>query len=81
MAHFRSDSAVNVDDVRWDLLVSDLKKQSRTFRDWWKQHDVAWPHSWRKELRLPDGNRVYNTFDLALVRPMRLRVISYIPAA
>jgi len=52
----------------------------RTFRDWWKQHDVAWPHSWRKELKLPNGIMVYNTFDLTLLRPMRLRIISYIPA-
>jgi transcriptional regulator with XRE-family HTH domain len=81
LAHFRSDSAGNVDDVRWDLLVSDLKKQSRTFREWWTHHDVAWPHSWRKELRLPHGNRVFNTFDLALLRPMRLRIVTYIPAA
>jgi len=80
LAHFRGDSAGNVDEVRWELLVSDLKKRSRTFREWWKQHNVAWPHSWRKELRTSDGVRVYNTFDLALLRPMRLRIISYIPA-
>lgn len=80
LAHFRGDSAGNVDDVRWELLVSDLRRHSRTFREWWKQHNVAWPHSWRKELRLPDGNRIYNTFDLALLRPMRLRIVSYIPA-
>jgi transcriptional regulator with XRE-family HTH domain len=79
LAHFRGDSAANVDDARWNLLVADLKKHSRNFLEWWRQHDVAWPHSWRKEVRLPGGNRVYNTFDLAMVRPMRLRIISYIP--
>jgi transcriptional regulator with XRE-family HTH domain len=81
LAHFRSDSAGNVEEVGWNVLVSDLKEQSPTFKDWWKQHNVAWPHSWRKELRLPDGTKVYNTFDLALHRPMRLRIVSYIPAA
>lgn len=52
--------------------MSDLKKRSRTFRDWWKEHNVAWPHSWRRELRLLGGIKVANTIDLAFVRPMRL---------
>jgi MmyB-like transcription regulator ligand binding domain len=80
LAHFRSDSAGHVDDPKWIRMVADLKQRSSTFREWWPQHNVAWPHSWRKELRLPDGNKIYNSFDMELSRPSRLRIVTYIPA-
>lgn len=79
LAHFRSDSAANVDDPYWLRMVAHLKKRSPHFREWWAQHNVAWPHSWRKELLLPEGKKIYNTFDMELSRPSRLRIVTYIP--
>jgi transcriptional regulator with XRE-family HTH domain len=78
MAHFRTDTADQIDDPDWNSLVAGLKKESSTFRAWWKEHNVAWPYSWRKELALPEGRRVYKTFDLSLDRPLKLRIVTYI---
>jgi transcriptional regulator with XRE-family HTH domain len=80
LAHFRSDSAGDVDDPDWLRMVADLKKRSSAFYDWWPQHNVAWPYNWRKELRLPTGNKFYNSFDMELSRPIRLRIVTYIQA-
>ncbi|MDE1176880.1 MAG: helix-turn-helix transcriptional regulator [Edaphobacter sp.] len=80
LAHFRTDSVALIDDPSWIAMVADLRRRSATFREWWTQHNVAWPLSWRKELRLPDGHRIYNTFDMELSRPSRLRVVTYIPS-
>jgi len=79
LAHFRSDSAGLVDDPDWIRMVADLKRRSGTFRDLWPRHNVAWPHNWRKELRLTTGNQFFNSFDMELSRPLRLRIVTYIP--
>ncbi|HEY8997189.1 MAG TPA: helix-turn-helix transcriptional regulator [Edaphobacter sp.] len=78
LAHFRSDSASLVDDPAWKRIVDDLCRRSESFREWWPQHNVAWPYSWRKELRMAEGNRVFYSYDLELLRPQRLRIVTYI---
>lgn len=81
MAHFRSDSVTHVADHRWLQLIDDLNARSPEFREWWPHHNVAWPHSWKKELRHPSlGTLHYNTLDLELFRPARLRIVTYTPA-
>lgn len=80
MAHFRTDSVGSVEDPAWLARIEELCAASPEFREWWPLHNVAWPHSWRKELRHPhNGQTVYNTFDLELYRPARLRIVTYMP--
>ena len=79
LAHFRYDSDGLVEDPDWIRMVAELKRRSATFSDLWSRHNVAWPHSWRKEVRLPDGNRFFNSFDMELSRPLRLPIVTYIP--
>ena len=82
MAHFRRDSVGHVEDPKWLALVDDLVRESAEFRAWWLQHEVAWPHHWQKELRHPElGRLLYDTFDLELFRPARLRIVTYTPRA
>jgi transcriptional regulator with XRE-family HTH domain len=81
IAHFRSDSVSDVGDLRWLRLIDDLNAESPEFRQWWPRHNVAWPYSWRKELNHPRlGHLVFNTLDLELQRPARLRIVTYIPS-
>lgn len=82
IAHFRSDSVSHVDDPAWLVRIEELIKASPEFRAWWPLHNVVWPHSWRKELRHPHlGQTAYNTFDLELFRPARLRMVTYSPVS
>ncbi len=81
LAHFRIDSVAHVEDIRWLQLVDEMNAQSAEFRSWWPRHNVAWPHSWRKELDHPRmGKIAFNTLDLELHNPARLRIVTYIPA-
>jgi transcriptional regulator with XRE-family HTH domain len=81
IAHFRSDSAAHAGDPRWSELIHVLSQQSVEFREWWPSHQVAWPPNLRKELRHPVmGRVVFQTLDLELFRPARLRVVAYMPA-
>jgi transcriptional regulator with XRE-family HTH domain len=80
LANFRSDSASHVDDPNWISMVDDLKKRSSAFRELWPQHNVAMPYNWKKELRSLNGTQFYNSFDMELSRPLRLRIVTYIPA-
>lgn len=82
MAHFRRDSVSHVDDPTWLALVDDLTRDSAEFRAWWQHHNVAWPHHWQKVLQHPTlGRLAYDTFDLELFRPARLRIVTYTPRA
>ncbi len=82
IAHFRSDSVGSVEDPTWLARIEELNDASSEFREWWPLHNVAWPHSTRKELRAPHlGQRVFTTFDLELYRPARLRIVTYLPEA
>ncbi|HEY6849318.1 MAG TPA: helix-turn-helix transcriptional regulator [Terracidiphilus sp.] len=80
IAHFRTDSAAHVNDPEWMRMVDELRARSGFFRDWWPKHNVAWPHTWRKELRTPGGNRIFHSFDMELSKPARLRIVTYIPS-
>jgi hypothetical protein len=80
IAHFRTDSATHVNDPEWMRMVEELRTRSDFFRDWWPKHNVTWPHTWRKELRTPSGNRIFHSFDMELSKPARLRIVTYIPA-
>ena len=80
MAHFRSDSVGFVEDPAWLARIEELSAASPEFREWWPLHNVAWPHSWLKELRVAHQGRYrYTTFDLELYRPARLRIVTYLP--
>ncbi len=80
MAHFRTDSVAHVDDPSWLGLIDELTSESHEFKEWWANHNVTWPHNWQKEVIHPQhGRQFYNTFDLELFRPARLRVVTYIP--
>ena len=80
IAHFRTDSAGHVNDPEWIRMVDELRGRSDFFRDWWPKHNVAWPHTWRKELRTSGGNRIFHSFDMELSKPARLRIVTYIPS-
>lgn len=82
LAHFRSDSAALVGQNEWQKLIDEIRELSPEFRAWWSNHQVTWPMRWKKMLRHPDlGEMFYNTFDLELFRPDRLRIVTYIPTS
>lgn len=80
MAHFRSDSVGHIGDSRWTRLIEELTNKSPEFKAWWPDHEVTWPMRWQKTVLHPiHGKLTFNTFDLELFRPARLRVVTWIP--
>ncbi|MDE1161217.1 MAG: helix-turn-helix transcriptional regulator [Acidobacteriaceae bacterium] len=80
IAHFRTDSVGHVADPHYLRLIDDMNAQSPEFQQLWPRHNVAWPPSWHKEMQHPKlGRLAYNSLDLELHRPAKLRIITYIP--
>jgi transcriptional regulator with XRE-family HTH domain len=80
LAHFRADSVEHVNDEPWLQQIASLTQHSAEFRTWWAHHDVTWPHSVRKEVKHPvHGHCVYQTLDMEMRQPARLRIVTYMP--
>lgn len=80
LAHFRTDSIDHTADIRWLSIVEDMTRKSEEFRKWWPRHNVVWPSSSLKDLDHPTmGRLLFNSLDLELQRPARLRIVTYIP--